>query len=301
MATLKQKDIKLLWGRSGNRCSICKVELTQDASTAASTYTLGEQAHIVGEKEDAARGKSILNSDQRNSYHNLILLCPNDHTMIDSNEIDWPVEKLHQVKSEHELWVNETLSKTSDQRQIAQQVAVSSIIDCAVELCGLDEWHDWTSFTLGADPVWEKTRPEKIRQFRHRVIAAIWPEQLEELKRATTTFSILIKKAVDTYMLHSELKGDHYVPYKFYKRRGEYNENYDSDVVAYESWLEDCFDSMIQATKAANWFADVVRKDINPMFFAEKGKFLIQEGFFSDLAYRTSLREFTEDEKMIFL
>ena len=24
-----QKDIKLLWGRSGNRCAICKTELTQ--------------------------------------------------------------------------------------------------------------------------------------------------------------------------------------------------------------------------------------------------------------------------------
>lgn len=27
---ITQKDIKLLWGRSGNRCSICRRELTQD-------------------------------------------------------------------------------------------------------------------------------------------------------------------------------------------------------------------------------------------------------------------------------
>ncbi len=91
---INQKDIKLLWGRSGNRCSICRVELTQDKAAVTSAFTLGEQAHIVGEKTNAARGTSSLTLDQRNGYHNLILLCPNHHTEIDKNEDDWPVEKL---------------------------------------------------------------------------------------------------------------------------------------------------------------------------------------------------------------
>jgi hypothetical protein len=85
---ISQKDIKLLWGRSGNRCSICKTELTQNSSALNSEFTLGEMAHIVGEKEDAPRGTSVLSSDERNSYHNLILLCPTDHTIIDKNEAD---------------------------------------------------------------------------------------------------------------------------------------------------------------------------------------------------------------------
>ena len=114
MATIQQKDIKLLWGRSGNRCAMCKVELTQDKNTDNASFTLGEQAHIVGEKEKASRGQSPLSEKQRNSYHNLILLCPNHHTEIDNNEQDWPLEKLHQLKSEHELWVSETLSATTD-------------------------------------------------------------------------------------------------------------------------------------------------------------------------------------------
>ncbi|MEA1975365.1 MAG: hypothetical protein U9N10_07360, partial [Bacillota bacterium] len=42
----------------------------------------------VGEKEDAARGKSQLSLDERNTYHNLILLCPTHHTEIDKNEED---------------------------------------------------------------------------------------------------------------------------------------------------------------------------------------------------------------------
>jgi HNH endonuclease len=101
--SIKQKDIKLLWGRAANRCAICRVELIQDKNAASSSYTIGEQAHIVGEKDEAARGKSIMPLEERNSYHNLILLCPNHHTEIDNNEEDWPIEKLHQIKSMHEL------------------------------------------------------------------------------------------------------------------------------------------------------------------------------------------------------
>ena len=129
---INQKDIKLLWGRSGNRCALCRTVLTQDKRAVSAAYTVGEQAHIVGEKESAARGKSLLTSDERNSYHNLILLCPTDHTIIDENEEDWPVEKLHLKKSEHELWVVETLSESVDQKDIATQASVTNIIDLSL-------------------------------------------------------------------------------------------------------------------------------------------------------------------------
>ena len=42
---------------------------------------------------------------------------------------------------------------------------------------------------------------------------------------------------------------------------------------------------------------NVVRRDVNPMFFATVGKFLIIEGPFEDLSFRTRLLEFKEDEK----
>ena len=129
---MNQKEIKLLWGRAANRCSICRVELTQDAKAHDAAFVLGEQAHIVGEKDDASRGKSPLTLEERNSYHNIILLCPTHHTEIDKNEVDWPVEKLHLTKSKHELWVRETLGDAADTKQLAKQVAVTCRIpdDC---------------------------------------------------------------------------------------------------------------------------------------------------------------------------
>lgn len=75
---IKQKDIKILWGRSGNRCAICRTELIQDSLAATSSFTLGEQAHIVGDKPGAARFTSSLTEEQRDSYHNLILCTSSD-------------------------------------------------------------------------------------------------------------------------------------------------------------------------------------------------------------------------------
>ena len=294
---MNQKDIKLLWGRAANRCSICRIELSQDKRSDMSSFVLGEQAHIIGEKEDAPRGKSPLSEEERSSYHNIILLCPNHHTEIDKNEADWPVEKLYFVKSSHELWVRETLGDAADARLLAKQVAVSSIIDTAVKLCRLEDWKSWTSGALAPDPQWSADLPEMLFEFRQRVAAAIWPAEFEELQRATTTLAVLLHEAASTFMNHSTYNDGIYWPHKFYKAGG-FNPNYDKDLEKYEDWLDECFRLVKDSTRAANWFADVVRRDINPMFFAERGKFVILEGpFMPDLKFHASIPEYTEEQK----
>lgn len=235
---IKQKDIKILWGRSGNRCAICKTELTQDKSAVTSSFTLGEQAHIVGDQPGSARSNSPLTDEQRDSYHNLVLLCPTHHTEIDSNEDDWPVERLHQIKSEHELWVTETLSETIDHVRLAKQAVLASIVDSAVDLCDLKEWQNWTSFALSPDPKWAKERPDRIFDFRQKVIAAIWPDEFDELKNAAITLSVSLNRAAQTYLEHSDLQGDTYFPHKFYKVMRN-NPNYDRDLAAYEKLFGD--------------------------------------------------------------
>jgi hypothetical protein len=219
------------------------------------------------------------------------LLCPNDHTTIDRNESDWSIEKLHQIKSEHELWVTETLSETIDHVKLAQNTILASIVDSAVTLCRLDDWHNWTSSALSSNPHWPKVLPKSIYEFRRKVIAAIWPKGFDEFKRATITLSILLDRAAKTFMEHSELGDDRdmYIPFKFYKRISP-NPNYDDDARRYEQWLKRCDSTIYDATKAANWFADVVREYVNPMFFVEQGKFIIEQG-------SLELLEFTEEEK----
>lgn len=106
---MKDKDVKILWGRSGNRCAICKIELT----AAGSTSILGEMAHIVAKSTNGPRGESDLTPEERDEYDNLILLCPTHHTLIDSNLEEWTVENLKLKKLQHENWVSNQLSQNN--------------------------------------------------------------------------------------------------------------------------------------------------------------------------------------------
>jgi hypothetical protein len=165
-----------------------------------------------------------------------------------------------------------------------------------VELCWLEEWKAWTGNALAPDPHWHADLPNMLFEFRQRVAAAIWPEEYQELRRATTTLAVRLHDAAHKFMEHSKYEGGVYWSYKFYKAGG-FNPNYDRDLERYEEWLRECWRLVKKATCAANWFADIVRRDINPMFFAERGKFVVLEGPFTDLSYHASIPEYSEDEK----
>lgn len=104
---MRDKDIKILWGRSGNRCAICKIELTPDGDE----YTLGEMAHIVARSPDGPRGSVEISDGEIDDYSNLILLCPTHHAEIDKNDKKWSRQELLRIKNEHERWVSEQLGQ----------------------------------------------------------------------------------------------------------------------------------------------------------------------------------------------
>ena len=293
--SIGQRDIKLLWGRAASRCSICQVELSQDKQAVSGSILIGEQAHIVGEKEIAARGKSILSSEERNSYPNLILLCPNHHTAIDKNEADWPIEKLHIVKAQHELWVQSTLSRKQDSKQIIDEVIYSDMIDKAVELCHLENWDSWTYGPLLPTPRWDVDIAEGVKAFRRAVLRAVWPESAPALERALITFGVAIYHALQKFLEHAETKEDTIWGIPFYKTSFFSQEEYHKRLRQFEVWVDECQGSIFEATKAANWLADEVRSSVNPMFFATEGRFIVEypEGF----GHRAILLEYQEAEK----
>lgn len=302
---ISERNIKLLWARAAGRCSFpdCKIKLTQDKKLASESFPLGVQAHIVGESKSAPRGKSPLTKDERNSYFNLILLCPTHHTIIDNNPEDYPVEKLHLIKDQHELWVEETLSQSKDMRKTAQDVIYADLIDATVEACQLDSWDKWTFRAVSTDMNWDEDAHERLFKFLNKIIGAVWPKTLPELECALKKLTYEIWEAIQTFIEHCNTEhrkeGDILVEERFYKSRGwiEDDNEYQQLVDEYDAWHGACEKHVIEATKAANWFADVVRRDINPLFFATKGKLFVVMGPYDGLKFRSLFFEYTEEEK----
>ena len=110
----------LLAYRSGDRCALtgCGQQLSP-ATESGIPINVGVAAHIEGEKSGKSRGKRSarynpdMTDEQRNGYNNLIYLCANCHGRIDSipqGEIDYPAERLHKIKAEHERTVREAIA-----------------------------------------------------------------------------------------------------------------------------------------------------------------------------------------------
>ncbi len=96
--------------------------------------TLGEIAHIVSRKPGGPRGEAELPSEQRDDYDNLIILCRNDHKIVDTDLEEWTVEKLKLLKIKHEQWIG---------RQLEQGRAQPYAIDNTDFILGRQEY--WTA------------------------------------------------------------------------------------------------------------------------------------------------------------
>lgn len=115
---ISDKTRKLLWGKSGNRCAICKRELHIDAGSVYATSVVGDECHIVSRKVNGPRYNSEIPEEMVDSYDNLILLCRVHHKMIDDLVEDYTVDSLRQAKEEHVRWVKERLDNNTSERSI---------------------------------------------------------------------------------------------------------------------------------------------------------------------------------------
>lgn len=107
--TITEKVRKELWGKSGNKCAICHIDLFHDGYM--DSFNFGEECHIISESPKGPR--HIDGLEDYNSCDNLILLCRNHHKEIDdpANVGFYSVEKLKQIKENHERWVKQKLSE----------------------------------------------------------------------------------------------------------------------------------------------------------------------------------------------
>lgn len=138
--SISLKTHKLLWGYSGNKCAFndCRNDLIADETETDDESIIGDEAHIVARSEDGPRGKSTLSAEDRDKYNNLILLCRKHHKIIDDQFNFYTVEKLNQIKKEHESWVKASLKPDKETEKI--DLVYANYIDEIVKVLDFDNW-----------------------------------------------------------------------------------------------------------------------------------------------------------------
>ena len=99
-----QKTLKILFALSGNKCAYpeCENTVIEPSTEKSDAIVFARICHIYAISVNGLRGKIGLTSAELNSPDNLILLCPNHHTVVDGQHETYPAKMLKEWKRQHE-------------------------------------------------------------------------------------------------------------------------------------------------------------------------------------------------------
>lgn len=169
------RDLKALLQKSGNRCAFpgCGAPLLLDQSEWEGPVVLSEIAHIVGEKIDGPRGKSFLSSEERDRESNLLLLCEKHHHIVDSKPQYYTVERLRQMKEDHETLMQQATGDAVAKREAGYQNKSNYVHETVYST--LFPVTDMPALVYGAPCKYTASQSEKIRS------RVLWPKDKNEM------------------------------------------------------------------------------------------------------------------------
>ena len=160
---ISDKSKKILWAAAAGQCSFegCSARLF-DNGVLGKEFTIGEMAHIEGERLGSNRHNPAQPEEEKDHYTNLILLCPTHHTLIDKkeNEETYTVDVLKKMKSEHELRITNSCTVNDP---CLKEIAVTI-----------------SSFLMDSKAIWKLYGPESDLAHRNphdENIHALWVTQ----------------------------------------------------------------------------------------------------------------------------
>lgn len=103
---ISDKTRKVLWGRSGNRCAICRLLLVVDRTDDADHSVVGDECHIHSAAPSGPRFDPSIDSRHIDDVDNLLLLCRVHHKMVDDQVATYTADLLRTIKCNHEKWVS---------------------------------------------------------------------------------------------------------------------------------------------------------------------------------------------------
>ena len=111
---------KILQIRSGNRCAFpnCGALLVRPGAFGTRPVIVGEIAHIVSDRPDGPRGEHALPIGEHDKHANLIFLCAPHHKEVDDQPHVYTVERLRQVKKDHEDAIEKAVAQAKQKENL---------------------------------------------------------------------------------------------------------------------------------------------------------------------------------------
>ncbi len=264
----------MLWGRAANRCAICQLELAIDKTEVDDESLIGDECHIVAHQEAGPRGDEPLDSNQRDMYANLILLCKNHHKQVDDQRNNYTVNKLQDIKEKHEAWVGGNLAIYDKVRQRDEEV-YATYIDEWERKSSLSLWREWTSGLLAPQPYIVVEVSEELKALPRWLLSRVWPKRYSELEYAFINFRVALDDLLNVFFEHGEKKDWRYLTTKFYKIPHGWNDNYHHDLQRYRFHVDLVHDLTFELTRSANYICDQIRRHLSPPYRIDVGRLLI--------------------------
>jgi len=275
---ISNRDTKILWGLAAGQCSFpgCRMQLIPDPSGSGNPAVIGEMAHIVDKDVNGPRGKSPLTEAQRNSYANLILLCPNHHTLIDDQEqaAKYPIELLHEWKAQHEDWVRQ--NRASGAVDNWQDEHYAYLVDRITDVLQLDQWNKISELLVTDKvPMWLSLNQSDLNAL---YLGAILPGTRPLIEAA-------IKEVVDSFGQYlenfdqratSDISGNYLVAdHSFYQWSPRDAHRLHEEEDKEHAWSKRNGELLFAFVASLNEFADTVRAELNPRYLLSNGRFLL--------------------------
>ena len=276
------RDLKMLWGRSANRCALCKRELTVEPIDPADTAAMvGDMAHIVARKPTFTRGDfDEMSEEDRETYHNRILLCKIDHKRIDDQPAHFTVDRLRAIKTEHERWVRDQLSGEELQQQRDDELYAAYVQDFLSRI-EIDRWTVRGTWICSDDPEFDAKYYDRMQEIGPWLLSRLWPRRYADLEEAFVNFQHVLADLLRLFSRHAEFTPDRdrLITTRFYRSDAWLEQaEYHARVKKYEEHTALVQDLFFELTRALNYICDLVRTNLSPSFRANEGAVLVERG-----------------------
>ena len=190
-----EKARRLLWSRSGGRCSFCGERVVGDALPGDASALGGEECHIVSSTSGGPRHDPAFPRAGIDEATNLILLCAPHHRLVHERPIEYSSAALHLMKARHERRVEREVERAIGERRrpnFARLTSGSQTLAVVLGAAGLDLANDKPGSAEEAEAIdafFDGVRRcgalgEALPEGKRLQLAVQWTREIETLEAA---------------------------------------------------------------------------------------------------------------------